>query len=408
MPEAEFFQKLEAQHSQNLPFVAYRKPVLSGNSGEVKAFLQQDDQLHYSDDFTECGFVFAPFDTSEKAVLFPENASEKLIFEQVISEEAKFSDTSQKGEIPEEKKLTHVKLITKAVEALKAGAMEKVVLSRKEIVALDDPNPLKLFKKLLKIYSTAFVYCWFHPKVGCWLGATPETLLKIEGNRFKTMALAGTQKFSGTMDVEWGEKEQQEQQFVTDSILDDLEKAGVSSSGVESSAAYTTKAGNLLHLRTDISGKIPNSKFSPAAALAKEGQIPKEDSGKAVINRGSAERIISAVHPTPAVCGLPKEKAREFILSEENYDREFYTGFLGELNLQTNVQRSRTRRNVENLAYRAVKKETHLYVNLRCMKIEENKAVLFVGGGITKDSVPEDEWQETVNKAETMKKVLLK
>ncbi len=120
------------------------------------------------------------------------------------------------------------------------------------------------------------------------------------------------------------------------------------------------------------------------------------------------KEIISALHPTPAVCGLPKEKAKKFILSEENYDREFYTGFLGELNLQKNVQRSRTRRNVENLAYRAVKKETGLYVNLRCMKIEDGKAVLFVGGGITKDSVPEDEWEETVNKAQTMKKVLLK
>ena len=42
------------------------------------------------------------------------------------------------------------------------------------------------------------------------------------------------------------------------------------------------------------------------------------------------------------------------------------------------------------------------------MKIENGKPILFVGGGITKDSVPEDEWEETVNKAETMKKVLLK
>jgi isochorismate synthase len=200
------------------------------------------------------------------------------------------------------------------------------------------------------------------------------------------------------MYVNWGEKEKQEQQFVTDSILRDLEKAGVSLSGVESSEPYTAKAGNLLHIRSDISGEIPNSKF----------QVPKEDSSTAAINRGSAERIISALHPTPAVCGLPREKAKNFILSEENYNREFYTGFLGELNLQKNVQRSRTRRNVENLAYRAVKKETDLYVNLRCMKIEEGKAILFVGGGITKDSVPEDEWQETVNKAETMKKVLLK
>ena len=396
MPEADFFKKLEAQHSLNLPFVAYRKPILSGNSGTVNAFLLKDDQLSFTEDFSESGFVFAPFDTSEKTILFPESASEKLTFEQVVSEEVQPLHTSQKGGIPEEKKSAHVELVAKAVSALKAGKMEKVVLSRKEDVELNDPNPLKLFKELLNTYPTAFVYCWFHPKVGCWLGATPETLLKIEGRHFRTMALAGTQKFSGTMDVEWGKKEKQEQQFVTDSIVENLESCGFEN--LEISKAYTAKAGNLLHLRTDIIGKIPNSKF----------QIPKDKEGTAAINRGSVERIISALHPTPAVCGLPKEKAKEFILSEENYNREFYTGFLGELNLQKNVQRSRSRRNVENLAYRAVKKETDLYVNLRCMKIEEGKAVLFVGGGITKDSVPEDEWQETVNKAETMKKVLLK
>ena len=383
MPEAEFFEKLERHFTANLPFVAYRKPVLNDNSGEVKAFLQQDEQLRFTENYTESGFVFAPFDILEKAILFSENASEKLIFEQTGSEKISGNHTSQKGQISEEKMLAHIDLVKKAVSVLQAGKMEKVVLSRREEVELDDPNPLKLFKKLLKTYPTAFVYCWFHPKVGCWLGATPETLLKTEGNRFKTMALAGTQKYSGTMDVEWGEKEQQEQQLVTDSILDDLEKMKVSLSGVESSAAYTAKAGNLLHLKTDISGRISGSEVD-------------------------LQKLISALHPTPAVCGLPKENAKKFILSEENYNREFYTGFLGELNLQKNVQRSRSRRNVENLAYRAVKKETDLYVNLRCMKIENDTAVLFVGGGITKDSVAEDEWQETVNKAETMKKVLRK
>ncbi|MCY2686894.1 chorismate-binding protein [Salinimicrobium sp. TH3] len=389
MPEAEFFDRLERQYASGLPFVAYRKPIRNGKRIEVTAFLQQDEQLYHSKDFSESGFVFAPFDISENSILIPENASEKLIFEQVLSEEVPAPITSQKGQISEEKKSVHIELVTKAVEALKAGEMEKVVLSRREEVELKEKDPLKLFKDLLITYPAAFVYCWYHPKVGCWLGATPETLLKIEGNRFKTMALAGTQKYHGTTDVKWGEKEKQEQQFVTDSIVENLKASGVEN--LEISEPYTARAGNLLHLRTDINGKIPNSRF----------QIPKD-------NPGSAEKIISALHPTPAVCGLPKEKAKEFILSEENYDREFYTGFLGELNLQKNLQRSRTRRNVENLVYRAVKKETDLYVNLRCMQIKDGTAILYIGGGITKDSVPEDEWQETVNKAETMKKVLLK
>ena len=397
MPEADFFKKLEEQYSRGFPFVVYRKPILSESSGEVKAFLQQDKKLFYTENFSESGFVFAPFETSRKSILIPENASEKLIFDQAVSEEISASGNSQKEEISEEKKSAHVQLVEKAVAALKSGEMEKVVLSRKEEVSLKEADPLKLFQELLKTYPTAFVYCWYHPEVGCWLGATPETLLKVEGNRFKTMALAGTQKFQGTMEVDWGEKEKQEQQFVTNSIIENLKTSGVEK--MELSAPYTARAGNLLHLRTDISGENPKSKF----------QIP-ENFGTDVPRNVSAiwPNTISALHPTPAVCGLPKEKAKEFILSEEKYNREFYTGFLGELNLHKNVQRSRTKRNVENLAYRAVKKATDLYVNLRCMKIEEGKAVLFIGGGITKDSDPEAEWEETVNKSKTMKKVLLK
>ena len=72
MPEAEFFNQLEAQYSKNLPFVAYRKPILSGNSGTVTSFLQQNEDLHYLSDFTESGVVFALFDNSKKPILFPE------------------------------------------------------------------------------------------------------------------------------------------------------------------------------------------------------------------------------------------------------------------------------------------------------------------------------------------------
>ena len=103
------------------------------------------------------------------------------------------------------------------------------------------------------------------------------------------------------------------------------------------------------------------------------------------------QSLIRALHPTPAVCGLPRVKANNFILKNENYKRTFYTGFLGELNLkdsESNVQYSQ------------------LYVNLRCMEVDENKASIFVGGGITKDSNAEKEWEETVFKTKTMKRVL--
>ena len=97
------------------------------------------------------------------------------------------------------------------------------------------------------------------------------------------------------------------------------------------------------------------------------------------------KNLLNTLHPTPAVCGLPKEAAKSFILRNENYDRTFYTGFLGEINI--------------NLV-------TDLFVNLRCVEIEEGFAKVYVGGGITEESIPEKEWLETHFKTTTIKSIL--
>jgi len=101
-------------------------------------------------------------------------------------------------------------------------------------------------------------------------------------------------------------------------------------------------------------------------------------------NDFSLKKIIEKLHPTPAVCGFPKDLSQKFILENEGYNRSFYTGFLGELNFSDN-------------------KTSELYVNLRCMEIENQKVRFYIGCGITKDSDPEKEFFETVNKSVTMK-----
>ncbi|MBT8260061.1 MAG: chorismate-binding protein, partial [Bacteroidia bacterium] len=145
------------------------------------------------------------------------------------------------------------------------------------------------------------------------------------------------------------------------------------------SSTKTVQAGKLLHLQTDINASLRDNNL---------------------------EELIKSLHPTPATCGLPKDKAKAFILEHENYNRSYYTGFLGELNFKVKSSRNSNRRNIENNAYVSIKNETNLYVNLRCMQIKQNKAMIYVGGGVTKDSIPEKEWQETVNKTKTMKNVL--
>lgn len=370
MLDKDFFEIAQNHFNEALPFVLYKKP----NAAIVKGLFQEDDDIYKSIDLLESGFVFSPFDNEKETILIPENKSQTLETTFKAKEED-FSNKDLEKTIDHEAKNNHENLVFKSLQSIESGILQKVVVSRKKIIPLKEKNAITLFSRLLNTYPKAFVYCWYHPKIGLWLGATPETLLTVTGNRFTTMALAGTQKFKGDKNPKWEAKEIEEQQLVTNFIVENL-KTSVTNFSVAN--VETIKAGNLLHLRTKISG-ILNSNL---------------------------KTIVSALHPTPAVCGLPKEPAKQFILQHENYNREFYTGFLGELNITEKKSRNNNRRNVENNAYTSIKKVSNLFVNLRCMQLTDVNATIYVGGGITKDSIPEKEWEETVNKTQTMKKVL--
>jgi len=369
MISEDFFATLHQHFNNALPFVAYRKP----NNVEVKALLQKDNTIHFINDFSEHGFVFAPFDNKEKAIVMPLNASEAITTDFVLSNDIDISLHETKHS--ESEKLQHIQLVQKGLEVIKNNTFQKVVLSRCEVVDISKDNPIKIFKRLLNKYTTAFVYCWYHPKVGLWLGATPETLVQVTGNRFKTMALAGTKKYNGKDDVLWDDKEKKEQEYVTNFIVDSVKDVVET---LKISQPSTVKAGNVLHLKTALSGVL----------------------------KSELNTIIKKLHPTPAVCGLPREIAKHFILKEENYKREFYTGFLGELNIKEKQLRNTNRQNVENNAYASIKTSSHLFVNLRCMQLKDSKALIYVGGGITNESDAEEEWQETINKTLTIKAVL--
>ena len=344
--------------AEDRPFVVYRKP----QEECVTVFAQKDASLCYVEDYTEKGFVFAPFDSSEKAIYFPEHSSE--VFEG--EREYNFVDQQNKENSTGDEvvKEFHISLVDKGISSIEKGVFEKVVLSRRIDKEIED-SPLDIFEKLLHAYGNAFVYYWYHPKVGTWLGATPERLFKVHKEMFSTMSLAGTALNTEDSDFSWGAKEIVEQQIVTDFILENLEKANENTTAdflkeIIASASFTKEAGGVKHLCSIISGKITEL----------------EHLGK----------IIQTLHPTPAVCGMPKELSKAFILKEENYNRKFYTGFLGELNRSEN---------------------TDLYVNLRCMEIEGSISKIYVGGGITVDSNSELEWKETVNKSNTMLKVVV-
>ncbi len=347
------FQKVANQYTKKLPFVVYCK----SNSDKFIGVFQQDDSLHLIEDFSESGFAFVSFNGEEKYII-PVDTSD--IYVDKVSTDAFYLSNSIDFIIPDLEKESFKTLVKKGVEAIKNGDFKKVVLSRSEVHKMPNLDIELLLKGLQFNYPNAFNYCFYHPKIGLWIGATPEQLLQKEDLKIKTVSLAGTQLFSES--IVWESKEKQEQQFVTDFIVASLKEF---CNEISVSEPYTYKAGTIAHIKTDIKTKL----------------ISKNDLGK----------LISKLHPTPAVCGLPKDVAKQFIIKNEGYNRKFYTGFLGELN-------------IDCLTFK--KENSDLFVNLRCMDFENNLATIYVGCGITKDSNAENEFIETVNKSMTIRKIV--
>lgn len=358
----DIFDKIKAHKELNHPLVAFRYPAHGQSSNySVKAYLQKNAELHTVKNFQESGFLFAPFRLEQQnPILFP-NSKCEILQEQVSR--TTLSDGPQKSNRKEENSIAkeeHLGRIQKALEKIEDNTFKKVVLSR----MIDFPStlsPLILFKRLLKQYPTAFVYLWHHPDIGTWLGASPEVLLKLNGLKLQTMALASTQPVEDNKLPQWTSKEITEQAFVCDFIKKQLTPY---TSTLQIGHTENAKAGKLWHLKSKICGSIKN---------------PNE-----------LKNILHSIHPTPAVCGIPKKETQKFIIQNENYNREYYSGFLGELNLQD----------------LDTPKKTALFVNLRCMRVNGPLYRIYVGGGIVKGSIPKNEWQETINKSQTMLDVL--
>ncbi len=377
MSSEEFFNLLENQLEEGKPVVSYRLPGKS----VIHMLTQNSEESFRIKDFSESGFIFAPFKNLENPLFIPEKGSaSNMLLDFEVLDLSKNNSKENFSEKQEKSKTAHIDLVSLGIQTIKEGKLQKVVLSRKEIQKTR-LSAVEIFQNLLSLYRNAFVYIWSHPETGVWIGATPETLLKTERTKFSTMALAGTRKLQNFSENNWTQKEITEQQLVTDSIVSKLNELGYSEEKLKISETYNSEAGSLLHLRTDISGFF------------------KTDASE-------IGNILKVLHPTPAICGLPTNEAYKFILAHENYDREFYTGYLGPLNMTTETKRSSRTRNQENQAYSSIRKDSSLFVNLRCLKYDDAEVKIYVGGGITVDSDATSEWEETVNKTRTMKAAL--
>jgi isochorismate synthase len=228
--------------------------------------------------------------------------------------------------------------------------LSKAVYGRVKSIHFNSKKCNELFELLCDENPKAFVYLISSPQFGTWLGATPEILLSMHGHQGYTMSLAGTRKINAAAE-NWKDKEMEEQYLVTEYIQNRLLTQELKE--IEQHGPFDMEAGPVQHLRTDFSFYSPDK---------------------------SAMEIAMELHPTPAVAGVPTKVAQDLIATLEPFHRDLYTGFIGLVSDE----------------------HSYLYVNLRCCQIQEEKAFLYIGGGYTNQSIPEDEWEETENKARTL------
>ena len=352
MPADQFSERINQQLKAQRPFVLYS----DFNQSKFKALLQNSSKAYQTSRFDKNGFIFAPYDLNQPTYIIPDDMSEHATYKLPEANGSFFSSVIQTTNA-----IDHKKLIAKAIQNIFETNLEKVVLARSCEIEFSILDPIGIFYKIANAYREAYTYCWFHPSTGFWYGASPESLVKISRNKVHLVALAGTQRYKGQLEVNWDSKNTKEQSIVTDYLKSSLSKH---LSGLSLSQPKTIRSANLLHLQTKLIGHLKEGKYR-------------------------LRNLLWTLHPTPAVCGAPKHSAMAFIKDNEPLDRQFYSGFLG------TIKQNST----------GALESANLVVNLRCMQLIGQKSLLYAGGGITKQSTPEMEWEETEAKIQTLKSI---
>lgn len=316
-------------------FVLFKLPNQNEfNYWELESFEHSENQSY---------FIFHSFDNKTTRRLYKKEGM-RLSYEDF--EKVKIDLKLLRS--PENQVDSHENYINKCklfVDALKNKELEKVILSRRKRVDLPQ-NMTQHMLKLAEKYPTAMVYL-ANFDAQTWMGASPEKLVEIQAKELSTVALASTK--SKIENRTWSEKEYKEHQIVVDYIADRLKDFPL-----KIEETKTIDLGELQHLKTEFSAHLNTAV--------------------------SVEQISNLLHPTPAVCGIPKDKSHQFILKNEAYDRSFYTGYFGPIS----------------------KEKAEVYVNLRCAQLFENSMILYVGGGLLSESIPQNEWEETELKSRAL------
>lgn len=255
----------------------------------------------------------------------------------------------------------YARAVAAATDAIRDGALRKVVLARMLVVQSESPLDAEVvLDRLREAEPDAYIFA-----AQGFVGATPELLVARHGTRVTSRPLAGTARRGSTPQESaaaaaallMSDKDVAEHGFVADAIIEALRPLCTSLHAVGPEPVAT---GALWHLGTRLDGTLRD----PAP---------------------TALEIAGALHPAPAVCGTPTADARAFIAAHEGFDRTLYTGLVG---------------------WQDAHGDGEWAIALRCAEVRDRIATLFAGAGIVTGSDPDAELAETDAKFAVMLRAL--
>ncbi len=257
-----------------------------------------------------------------------------------------------------------LKTSAEIIETLGSGSVDKVVLARKQILEMPSRiDPLAVISAISAQDVPTYNFCFQLDDSTAFIGSTPENLYRTDGSKLYTEALAGTAPTGDTAEQTAAyseqlcnsQKEQLEHKFVCDDIYSAL--SGICDS-VRPGEQRVVRLKKIQHLLTEFTGDL---------------------------KRGICDYdILNALHPTAAVCGLPRKDAIQQIKNCESFSRGFYAGPVGYISRQ----------------------QSEFAVAIRSALISKNTVHLYAGAGLVAASEPIAEWTETQNKLQQFLDIL--
>lgn len=245
----------------------------------------------------------------------------------------------------------YLQLAHRAIDEMKQGKFRKLVLSRTIVGGHVIDDWAGIFHSLCENNRQSFVFVYNTAETGAWLGVTPEQFLSSHHRNVSCMALAATKPFDS--DRPWTAKEVEEQAFVADFIAQKMQELGIK---YTKSETIDRRAGNVKHICNLFTAER--------------------------LTMSQIEKMKKALHPTPAISGLPQVDAVKFVMQNEKHRRLYYGGYIGPVYATGDFD---------------------FFVNLRSMMFDSSRYCIYSGGGLTAQSNADDEWEETEMKSQLLR-----